>query len=234
MNLLAFDTSTEAMSVALRCGGATPLEHRGEGGAKASASLIPTVMELLAQAGIGLAGLDAIAFGCGPGSFTGLRTACSVAQGLALGAGVPVLPVETLMAVAEDARERSGAADVLALLDARMDEVYAARYRFDGVLWQREGEIRLCAPGNVDASAPCLAGNAFGPYGDRLPAAPARIEALPTAAALLRLAPALLAQGLGRPAEQALPLYVRDKVAQTTIEREAARAAAAARARMTP
>lgn len=234
VNLLAFDTSTEAMSVALQRAGAAPLERRGEGGARASSTLIPTVMELLAQAGIGLAALDAIAFGCGPGSFTGLRTACSVAQGLALGAGVPVLPVETLMAVAEEARGRCGATDVLAVLDARMDEVYAARHRFDGVRWQREGEIRLCAPDALQATAPCLAGNAFGPYGDRLPAAAAQVEALPTAAALLRLAPALLAQGLGRPAEQALPLYVRDKVAQTSAEREASRAQAGARARMTP
>ncbi|WBY00159.1 tRNA (adenosine(37)-N6)-threonylcarbamoyltransferase complex dimerization subunit type 1 TsaB [Ramlibacter tataouinensis] len=233
MNLLAFDTSTEAMSVALVRTGAAPLAHSGEGGAKASSTLIPAVLDLLARAGIGLAALDAIAFGCGPGSFTGLRTACSVAQGLALGAGVPVLPVETLLAVAEAARERTGAADVLALLDARMDEVYAARYWHDGQRWQRQGEIRLCAP-DVLEPAPCIAGNAFGPYGGRLPAGGERVEALPTAAALLRLAPQLLAQGLARPAEQALPLYVRDKVAQTTAEREAARAAAAAAARMAP
>ncbi|HYD74525.1 tRNA (adenosine(37)-N6)-threonylcarbamoyltransferase complex dimerization subunit type 1 TsaB [Ramlibacter sp.] len=235
MNLLAFDTSTEAMSVALVRAGAAPLSVQGEGGAKSSSTLIPAVLDLLERGGLDVASLDAIAFGCGPGSFTGLRTACSVAQGLALGAGVPVLPVETLMAVAEAARERLGAADVLAVLDARMDEVYSARYRHDGMRWQREGTIRLGAPETLEAAGvACLAGNALAVYGDRLPAVATRVEVVPTALAILALAPQLLAQGLGRPAEQALPLYVRDKVAQTTAEREAARAAAADRARMQP
>ena len=145
MNLLAFDTSTEAMSIAVARGGAV-LEFQGPGGARSSTELIPQVLALMAQAELALPELDAVVFGSGPGSFTGLRTACSVAQGLALGAGLPVLPVETLMAVAEDARRLTGADDVLAVLDARMDEVYAARYRHDGALWQREGEIALCAP----------------------------------------------------------------------------------------
>ncbi|WP_427914304.1 tRNA (adenosine(37)-N6)-threonylcarbamoyltransferase complex dimerization subunit type 1 TsaB [Ramlibacter sp. MMS24-I3-19] len=223
MNLLAFDTSTEALSVAVAGKGVT-FAQAGEGGAKASATLIPTVLALLQQAGLALPALDAIVFGSGPGSFTGLRTACSVAQGLALGAAVPVLPVETLMAVAEEARERAGAHDVLALLDARMDEVYAARYTHDGRRWHREGPVRLAAPEAVGApEGIVLAGNVFRAYGDRLAGGAARIEALPTAAALLRLAPALLADGEGRPAEEALPLYVRDKVAQTTAERAAAR-----------
>lgn len=223
MNLLAFDTSTEALSVAVSARGAT-FAQAGEGGARSSATLIPSLLALLAQAGLALRDLDAIVFGCGPGSFTGLRTACSVAQGLALGAAVPVLPVETLMAVADEARERTGAREVLALLDARMDEVYVARYAHDGRRWRRDGPVRLAAPEDVGASQGLvMAGNVFGTYGDRLPAGGARIEALPGAAALLRLAPALLADGEGRPADQALPLYVRDKVAQTTAERAAAR-----------
>ena len=225
MNLLAFDTSTEALSIALT-GPGEPLLHAGAGGAQASASLIPAILALLERGGLALHELDAIVFGSGPGSFTGLRTACSVAQGLALGAGVPVLPVETLMAVAEDARFRTGAQDVLALLDARMDEVYVARYTHDGQRWQRGSPVRLAAPEAVDAPAgTVLAGNAFRAYGDRLPAAAPRVEAAPTAAALLRLAPALIAAGEARAADEALPLYVRDKVAQTTAEREATRAA---------
>ena len=161
VNLLAFDTSTEALSIAL-AGPGEPLLHAGEGGAQASATLIPAVLALLEQAGLELRDLDAIVFGSGPGSFTGLRTACSVAQGLALGAGVPVLPVETLMAVAEEARLRAGADDVLALLDARMGEVYLARYTHDGRRWQRAGPVQLGAPEAVVVPAGAvLAGNVF-------------------------------------------------------------------------
>lgn len=232
LNILAFDTSTDALSVALRVGDAVR-EQRGPGGAQASATLLPMLRQLLADGGIALASLDAIAFGAGPGSFTGLRTACSVAQGLAFAADVRVLPVETLMAVAEEARLLAGAEQVLAVLDARMDEVYAASYLFRAGAWMRDGAITLGAPEQlVMAPGWTLAGNAAGPYGARLPAG-LHIDAVPLATALVRLAPGLLAAGLGRAAEQALPLYVRDKVAQTTEERMSARAAAA-QARMSP
>ncbi|HEY0887524.1 MAG TPA: tRNA (adenosine(37)-N6)-threonylcarbamoyltransferase complex dimerization subunit type 1 TsaB [Ramlibacter sp.] len=224
MNLLALDTSTEVFAIAVQRGGEL-LQHEAPGGAQASAAMIPAIQRLLAQAGLALPELDAIVFGRGPGSFTGLRTACSVTQGLAFGAKVPVLPVETLLAVAEEARFRAGATRVVALLDARMDEVYAAAYEWDGRAWQRHGEIALDAPQNVAVpSGWAMAGNAFAAYGSRLPAGQ-RIDALPTATALLRLAPALLADGQAVPAGGALPLYIRDKVAQTTAERAAARAA---------
>jgi tRNA threonylcarbamoyladenosine biosynthesis protein TsaB len=171
-----------------------------------------------------LSDLDAIVFGRGPGSFTGLRTACSVAQGLAFGSGVPVLPVDTLLAVAEDARERAGAERIVAVLDARMDEVYSAAYVHQSGRWCRLGEFNLTRPEAVDLPAGwALAGNAFAAYAGRLPVAAGQIEALPTAAALLRLAPALIAAGQAGPAAHALPLYIRDKVAQTTAERAAAR-----------
>ena len=227
------------MSIAVARGEAPVREFLGEGGAKASAALIPRALALLADSGLELPQLDAIVFGCGPGSFTGLRTACSVAQGLALGAGVPVLPVETLMAVAEEAKRLAGADDVMALLDARMDEVYAARYRHDGGGWRREGDIALLAPSALQVPPSSLmAGNVFAAYGALLPMAGRQaVVTAPLAAALLRLAPHLLDAGQARPAEQALPLYVRDKVAQTTAEREAARDAARAavsQARMTP
>lgn len=228
MNLLAFDTSTETLSVALAwtaAGQAHEALQESEGGREASATLIPTVQALLVQAGIDWAALQVIAFGRGPGSFTGLRTACAVAQGLALGAQRPVLPVDTLMAVAEDARARHGCTQVLAALDARMGEVYACAYRHGADGWQALGAVSLGAPESlVLLPGFVLAGNVQAAYSARLPA-PA-LPARPCAGALLRLAPALLAAGQALPADQALPLYVRDKVAQTTAEREAAKAAA--------
>jgi tRNA threonylcarbamoyladenosine biosynthesis protein TsaB len=237
LNLLAFDTSTETMSIALRYDTpGTPgavdagrmLEHVAPGGAQASATLIPAIMDLLAQAGLALSQLDAIAFGRGPGSFTGLRTACAVAQGLAFGADIPVLPLDTLMAVAEEARHNAGASRVVAVLDARMDEVYSAAYVHEQGEWRQEGGFLLSSPQAV-AVPPgwVLAGNAFTAYGDRLPTAHVRIDALPTARALLRLAPAAFASGQAIPADRAMPLYIRDKVARTTEERAAARAASA-------
>jgi tRNA threonylcarbamoyladenosine biosynthesis protein TsaB len=220
--LLAFDTSTETLSIAARHGDAL-FEYTGEGGAQASSTLIPLIQRLLAEAGLTLRELDAIAFGRGPGSFTGLRTACSVAQGLGFGAGLRLLPIDTLRAVAEDARHRFGARRVVAVLDARMDQVYAARHDFDG----QDGEPELLVPEDVVVpSGWALAGNAFDAHGDRLPRAARRHAALPTAAAMLRLAPALLAAGRAVAPADAWPLYVRDKVAQTTEERAAVKAAA--------
>ena len=232
-NLLAFDTSTDHLSVAVQRGAdGARFAHTGAGGAQSSATLIPTVQALLAQAGLQLRDLHAIVFGRGPGSFTGLRTACSVAQGLAWGAGLPVLPVDTLLAVAEAARQSLGTAPaalrVLALLDARMGEVYAAGYAWspaDG--WQALADAAVLPPEAVAVppAGTLLAGNAAAVYAERLPAAVLalpRAEVLPTADALLNLAPALLAAGRAVPADQALPLYIRDKVAQTTAERAAA------------
>jgi tRNA threonylcarbamoyladenosine biosynthesis protein TsaB len=229
MRVLAFDTSTEALSIAVghwHDGILQVWQHDGPGGAQASATLIPQAMALLGQAGMALKALDAVAFGAGPGSFTGLRTACAVAQGLAFGAGVPVLPVDTLLAVAEDARHAHGVTRVQAVLDARMDEVYTAAWSHDGTQWQAHGGAVLSAPQDVPLQPGwALAGNAFAAYGERLPAATGRVPALPTAAALLRLAPGLLAAGHAVPADQALPRYIRDKVAKTTDERAAERAA---------
>jgi tRNA threonylcarbamoyladenosine biosynthesis protein TsaB len=250
MNLLAFDTSTDHLSLAVSrtVDGHTQVwMHSGPGGAMASSTLIPAVLALLAEAGLALRELDAIAFGAGPGSFTGLRTACAVAQGLGYGAGVPLLPVDTLLAVAEEARHahapQAPALDVVAVLDARMDEVYTARYAWQDGAWTQPGGWDVCKPEALaglaalvqgatrppDSARPVwVAGNAFAAYGPRLLPDWPRIEVRPTAAALLRLAPALLAAGQAVPAAQALPRYIRDKVAQTTEERAALKAAALA------
>lgn len=266
MKLLAFDTSTDQLSIAA-CrpvnGRAQVWTHTGAGGAMASASLIPAVLALLRDAGLTLRELDAIAFGAGPGAFTGLRTACAVAQGLGYGAGVPLLPVDTLLAVAEAARHaqapHAAAFNVVAVLDARMDEVYAARYAWRAGRWTQPGDWVVCKPealaapaddgwaallpdlGKTDsggaqegvvapsvAAAWVVAGNAFSAYGERLLPGLARVQALPEAAAMLRLAPALLAAGQAVRADQALPRYIRDKVAQTTDERARGKAALAA------
>jgi tRNA threonylcarbamoyladenosine biosynthesis protein TsaB len=234
VKLLAFDTSTETLSVAVQTGaqdgGVQVWAHTGAGGAQASSTLIPTINRLLAQAEVRLQDLQAIVFGCGPGSFTGLRTTCAVAQGLGFGANLPVLAIDSLQAVAEEARHMAGATRVLALLDARMDEVYAAHYQFaPSTGWQLLGNMALLKPEAVQLDeGESLVGNAFAAYDLRLPLAqtPAhRITALPNAQALLRLAPRLLAAGHATPAAGALPLYVRDKVAQTTLERAALAAA---------
>jgi len=234
MKLLAFDTSTEHLSIAvsrLVDGVAQVWQYSGAGGAQASASLIPAIERLMAQADLRLNELDAIAFGQGPGSFTGLRTACSVAQGLGFGAGRPVLPVDTLLTVAEEARVQYGAqlahCRVLALLDARMDEMYAANYEFDSNAWTQREDYRLLRPEDLTLQgSTVLAGNVFEVYGERLvPASDVpRWQALPTATAMLRLAPALLAAGHAVDAAQALPRYIRDKVAKTTLERAAEKA----------
>ncbi|PKO61607.1 MAG: tRNA (adenosine(37)-N6)-threonylcarbamoyltransferase complex dimerization subunit type 1 TsaB [Betaproteobacteria bacterium HGW-Betaproteobacteria-18] len=232
-NLLAFDTSTDTMSIALQRGtgkAVTLFQHTAAGGAQTSTHLIPEIQRLMALAQLHFADLNAIVFGAGPGSFTGLRTACSVAQGLAFGAAVPVLPVDTLLAVAEEARWQTGNAQtfaVTALLDARMDELYTADYSFDLGAWTQGKSCRLIKPEQLGWNgSDVLAGNVFDSYGARLPGQATRITALPTATALLRLAPALLAAGAAVPAEQALPTYIRDKVAQTTQERVIAKALA--------
>ena len=250
--LLAFDTSTEALVVAV-CGPAGGQTLIAAGGAAASAHLLPQALQLLAQAHLTLQDLRAIAFGSGPGAFTGLRTACAVAQGLGLGLSVPLLPLDSLLLVAEDARlqaggatnavnanANAGAGDFVVVMDARMNEVYAGVYRWlpngpdtgpAGGLWQA---LRPPALYDLDSLAqvwnglarPVVAGSALAAFGHRL-LLPADSTCFPTernrGAALLRLAQRAWAAGQGVDAAQALPFYGRDKVAQTTQERAQAR-----------
>lgn len=235
--LLAFDTSTELLALALAAGERrfTAVEP---GGARASAALLPALRRLLAQAGLAFGDLDAIAFGQGPGAFTGLRTSCAVAQGLGYGLGLPLVPLDSLLVVAEDARVQCGGGagfEVAVAVDARMDEVYAGRYRVrpDGG-WQPLQAPALCTLAALaeawQAPPPVVAGSALAAFGERLAVPPAarRVDTeADRAGALLRLALAAFAAGAVVDPADALPLYLRDKVAQTTAEREAARAAAA-------
>ena len=232
--LLAFDTAGERMTIALESGDRR-WSHSAAGGTKASAALVPQILGLLAEAGLGVHDLDAIGFGRGPGAFTGLRTACSVAQGLAFGAGKPVLPIDSLLVVAEDARAGAAEFRVWAAIDARMDQIYAAEYAFAGDRWSTVVAPLLTdcvalATRWRDAPAQAVAGDALLAFGARLETGNARRfpEARAGADALLALAGRAWRDGAGVDPAQALPLYVRDKVAQTTREREAARAAQAA------
>jgi tRNA threonylcarbamoyladenosine biosynthesis protein TsaB len=236
--LLALDTATETLAIAAR-GPLGEHVHESAGGALASAQLIPQALALLAQAGARLAEVQAIAFGAGPGAFTGLRTACSVAQGLALGLGKPVLPIDCLLLVAEDALAQLSTREpqtIWVAMDARMGEVYAQACHWSGQHWQIVVPALLCKPEDLhtrwQATPPAVvAGSALGAFGDRL-GLTAHTQQLPQtrsrAGALLRLASAAWARGEGIDAALALPVYVRDKVAQTTAEREALRQAGAA------
>jgi tRNA threonylcarbamoyladenosine biosynthesis protein TsaB len=247
--LLALDTSTEFCSVALLsvtadAAGETSAEPRvwvrhEQTGAVSSTRLLPAIRELFDEAGLTLADCSAIAFGSGPGSFTGLRTATGVAQGLAFGLNLQVVPISTLLACAESARLRDPSVTrVLAALDARMDEIYWADYAWDAA----QHEWRTVQPASLDAperlvlpDAPfTLAGNAAAAFGSRLPAvAAARSvdgEALPHALPLAYAALRAFRAGRTVPADQAAPDYIRDKVAQTTAERMADKAAKAERA----
>ncbi len=233
VRLLALDTATDLIAVAVVAGERNFCAQEA-GGARASQRLLPLVFVLLQAAGLQAAQLDAVAFGRGPGAFTGLRTATSVAQGLALGIGCPVLPIDSLMIVAEDARQRHGVNELWVAMDARMDEVYAGAYRFDGRRWQVQHEGALFTLPALhalwQADPPrAVAGSALAAFGDRLLCGDApRIDDAGTdrAASLARLARGAWAQGAAIDAAQALPLYLRDKVALTTAERAAARAPA--------
>ncbi|MES2129515.1 MAG: tRNA (adenosine(37)-N6)-threonylcarbamoyltransferase complex dimerization subunit type 1 TsaB [Pseudomonadota bacterium] len=216
--ILAIETSSEQASCAL-LNGDTVLARQSTGVRTHSQSILPMVQELLAEAGLALKELDAIAFGAGPGSFTGVRTACGIAQGLAFGAGLPVIPIVTLAAMALACRQRTGATDVLTVLDARMGEVYWAQYRFaDG--WQTVAEPALCTPGGVAAAGtPTACGN--GLTGSGL------ADVMPHAAQVAELAALEFAAGRTVTAAQAQPIYLRNKIAYTSAERQVINAAKA-------
>jgi tRNA threonylcarbamoyladenosine biosynthesis protein TsaB len=222
VKLLALDTSTELCSAALWLDGPAA-SAAADAGQRHSELLLPMIDGLLADAGVRLRDLDAIAFGEGPGSFTGLRIACGVAQGLAFGAGLPVVGIGTLLALAQAA-----AADAAACcLDARMRQVYFAAYRRTDAGWVCVHEPQVCAPQDVPllpAGTWTGCGNGYTAYGEALGArlgsqlATVAPVAVPHAREIALLAAAALARGEAKPAAAALPVYVRDKVALTIEE----------------
>lgn len=222
IHLLALETSTDAGSLALWRDGAVLLRDCPRG-IPHSETLLPLIRDTLAEAGIGFANLSGIAFGAGPGAFTGLRVACGIAQGLAFAHDTPLLPVGTLDALAFAA----GAGRVLTALDARMGEVYFGAFAVDG-----EGAAPLRAPGVYPPVAvPLPAEGGWLAVGNGLAAYPAlrerlaghvvawQPERMPAADAVARLAAPRLARGERIDPADAVPLYVRDKVAQTVAER---------------
>jgi len=234
--ILAIETSSELASCALLNDNGTVLARESSGVRTHSQSVLPMVQDLLREAGVKLADCDAIAFGAGPGSFTGVRTACGVAQGLAFGADLPVLPLVTLEAMAEACRARTGAGEVLAVLDARMNEVYWAQYRFDAASgdWAAVCAPVLCAPEAVapqPAAGLVACGNGFSAYPDAFAGkafgADALADILPHARELAPLGARALARGEAVAADAAQPLYLRNKVAYTSAERQAINAAKA-------
>lgn len=225
MRILALDTSTEYLSLALLLDNELITEdiHAGQ---THSQLILPKIGEMLSNAGTTLQDLDGIAFGAGPGSFTGLRIGCGVVQGLAFGADLPVAPISTLLAIAYG----SNAAKVIACLDARMGEVYHAAYIKHGNEWREASPPGVYKPEAV----PTLnnedwigAGNGWAVYQEKLSAVygcqliGVKPESYPAAASIARLSVPLFKEGRAVPAAQAAPIYIRNKVAFTMQERAA-------------
>jgi len=221
MQILALETSTESGSCALWQDGAV-IQRVCPSGRSHSETLLPLVLELLAEGGIGIGQLDAIAFDAGPGAFTGLRVACGAAQGLAVAAGLPLVPVVSLEVMAA----ASGAGQVMSLLDARMGEVYGARYQRQNNGYELQGEIRVQSPDDIEIPAGdwLACGNALAAH----PSLAGRLNAagivllpaiLPEASWLAGLGASKFAAGRGIDPALAVPLYIRDKVAKTINER---------------
>ncbi|TNI09880.1 tRNA (adenosine(37)-N6)-threonylcarbamoyltransferase complex dimerization subunit type 1 TsaB [Aeromonas veronii] len=221
MKILAVDTATEACSAALLVGDKlfsrweeAPRDH--------TRKILPMVQAVLEDAGISLSDLDAIAFGRGPGSFTGVRIGISVAQGLAFGAGVPLIGISTLAAMAQGAYRRDGAQQVLTAIDARMNEVYFGRYELIDGRMQLVGDEVVSDPvalvdarGKLAGRVTCV-GTGFETYGETLSGladelAESQVR-FPAAEDMLPLARAAWLAGEAVPVEQATPVYLRDKV----------------------
>jgi len=223
MNILALDASTENCSAAVWRDG-TVFDRSARAGQAHSEMLIVMVDAVLAEAGITLPRVSGIAFGAGPGSFTGLRVACSVAQGLAFASDIPLAGIGTLQAMAAGC----SADAVVCCLDARMGEVYHAAYRREGGVFAEVSAPRVCAPAAVPELPPgrwTACGSGFAAHGDVLRRRyAAQLETVidglaPQARDIARLAAPVFAAGGGISADAAAPIYIRDRVALKTAER---------------
>jgi tRNA threonylcarbamoyladenosine biosynthesis protein TsaB len=226
--LIALETSTELASVAVLHRGRL-LSRESSGAQTHSASVLPMLQSLLKEADIALSDCAALAYGCGPGSFTGVRTACGLVQGLATGARLKVAPVVTLLAMADAAREAGAGDEILAVLDARMGEVYWAQYGFDGEWRIISGPALSKAAEVVVAGKASICGNGLLAYPDafeQINNAQRFPDVVPHASSIARLAVRAVERHELIAPRDAQPLYLRNKVALTTIERNIAGAAA--------
>ncbi len=223
--LLAFDTSTEACSCAVLLDGRLverfeliPRQH--------TQRLLPMIHGLMQELGLGFADLDAIAFGKGPGSFTGLRIAAGVAQGIAFAADLPVIGVSTLAALALEAAETRPAALVFSCLDARIDEIYSGWYQVTAAMPVLLGAELLCQPellppGVPNAEGPVLAAGNGLQFQSRLPE-PVQASftgcyplLLPRSSYIVKIAARMWARNETLAPESIEPVYLRDKVTQS-------------------
>ncbi|MCM1512392.1 MAG: tRNA (adenosine(37)-N6)-threonylcarbamoyltransferase complex dimerization subunit type 1 TsaB [Oxalobacter formigenes] len=226
--IIAFETSSYLASASLIVKGGEICTRYSSGVATHSQMLLPMIQALLAEAAVSMADCDAIAFGCGPGSFTGVRTACGIAQGLAFGVDLPLVPVISLAAMAESCRMKNKATDVLSLMDARMGEVYWAQYRYENGLWRTVTEPCISGPESVVPDGmPAACGNGLtaraGVFAGFSLAATFP-EIMPDSTAVAALAVSAYRRGETVSAFDAHPLYLRNKVAYTTEERRSMKA----------
>ncbi|OED44369.1 tRNA (adenosine(37)-N6)-threonylcarbamoyltransferase complex dimerization subunit type 1 TsaB [Endozoicomonas sp. (ex Bugula neritina AB1)] len=223
MKLLALDTATEACSVAVNLDGEV-IEHFDVIPRRHSRELLPMVDSLLAKVGVKITDMDALAFGCGPGAFTGLRVATAMAQGLAFAVDLPVIPVSTLAALAQQGLRENEAHHVLSAIDARMGEVYWGAFsEQDGLMLPLQDET-VVAPERVSVSAEALSWFGMGTgwaFRDQIAVevADCVVETYPHALDIAVLAVRDYKLGKLLPAEQAMPVYLRDKVALKKSER---------------
>ena len=234
MKLLAFETATEACSVALWIDG--EVRERYEVAPRRHAELaLPWADALLAEAGIARSQLDAIAVGRGPGAFTGVRLAIAIAQGIALGLDRPVVPVSTLAALALPAVRTNPGAPVLAAIDARMGELYVGGFRLQGDALDVMLAERLLAPGGVEFDGDGWQGVGTGFAAQDGALATRRADALvhvdatalPHASDIARLAAVEFARNGGMAPERVEPAYLRNDVALTLVQQQALRASKA-------
>lgn len=228
MKLLAVETATEACSAALSINGV--ITERFELAPKHHTRLIlPMIDELMSEAGLSVKQLDGLAFGCGPGSFTGIRIATGIIHGIALGADLPIVCVSTLAAMAQDLFDRSEHSLAFTAIDARMEEIFWGVYQRDKQGFaELIGAEAVLAPEAVSCSINQVGvgiGSAWGVYADTLSNCLAgqvtyyEADALPRAALIARLGVQGFKQGLAVAVEYAKPVYLRDKVAKTEAER---------------